>query len=185
MAGVEDIAAIEDLTARVTAAGLITVEQYLRTSYEPDADYVDGVIEERCLGQWDHSSWQDAIQAWFRAHAGEWDARARPEVRVRVSKTRFRIPDVLVVDRHQEIEQVPTRPPLAVFEVRSPDDRMPRIMRVFEDFAAMGVPEIWLVDPETSQFLRYENGELAPRTHFGKPGDRIYFELSEIEKLFY
>ena len=34
---------------------LISVEQYLATSYRPDCDYVDGRIEERNLGKLDHS----------------------------------------------------------------------------------------------------------------------------------
>ena len=34
----------------------VPVEVYLRSSYEPDADYVDGVIEERPTGEFDHSS---------------------------------------------------------------------------------------------------------------------------------
>jgi hypothetical protein len=39
----------------------IPVEVYLRSSYEPDAEYVDGEIEERPMGENDHSAWQDAI----------------------------------------------------------------------------------------------------------------------------
>ncbi len=34
---------------------LITVEEYLRTSYEPDAEFVDGVLEERSTGEDRHS----------------------------------------------------------------------------------------------------------------------------------
>jgi hypothetical protein len=40
---------------------LISVEQYLATSYEPDCDYVDGRIEERNLGEFDHSSVQTRL----------------------------------------------------------------------------------------------------------------------------
>ena len=184
-ATVADIIAADQLAVRLAKANLVSVEQYLHTSYEPDAEYVDGLIEERCVGRWDHGSWQDAIQAFFRAHADEWNVRARPEIRVRVSTTRFRIPDVLVVNRDQPIEQVLTNPPLAVFEVRSLEDWMPRILEKFNDFAEMGVPEIWLIDPETTRFARYSGGLLQVQTHFGKPGERIYFKLSDIENFIY
>ena len=40
----------------------IPVEVYLRSSYEPDAEYVDGEIERRPPGEFDHASWQQAIQ---------------------------------------------------------------------------------------------------------------------------
>ena len=53
----------------MAATTLIPIEVYMRTSYRPDVDYVDGVIEERNLGQNDHSAWQDAISAWFREQA--------------------------------------------------------------------------------------------------------------------
>ncbi len=43
----------------------IPVELYLQGEYEADVDYVDGVIEERNLGDEDHSMWQLAIQHWF------------------------------------------------------------------------------------------------------------------------
>jgi len=35
---------------------LISVEKYLRTSYRPDCDYVDGEVLERNVGEKDHSS---------------------------------------------------------------------------------------------------------------------------------
>ncbi len=40
------------------ARTLISVEEYLATSYRPDCDYVDGEVVERNLGEWDHSRLQ-------------------------------------------------------------------------------------------------------------------------------
>jgi hypothetical protein len=40
------------------AATQVSVEEYLRTDHEPDRDHVDGVLEERHLGQKDHSKLQ-------------------------------------------------------------------------------------------------------------------------------
>jgi hypothetical protein len=36
-------------------ATLISLDTYLTTSYEPDVDYVDGVLEERNVGEYDHN----------------------------------------------------------------------------------------------------------------------------------
>jgi hypothetical protein len=51
-------------------ATLIPLEEYLRYSgeYEPDADYVDSELELRLMGQYDHATWQQAIQQWFIEH---------------------------------------------------------------------------------------------------------------------
>ncbi len=161
----------------------IPIEMYLNgfSDYEPDAEYVDGFIEERPMGQWDHSSWQLAIQLWFAAHAAEWQVRIRPELRIRVARTRVRIPDVAIVDRGQPVEQVPTYPPLAVFEVLSPDDVVSRVLPRLADFAAMGVPHIWVIDPETELYYRYVDGVPQPATYFGAPGDRVHFAIAEIK----
>ena len=37
---------------------LISVEEYLSTSYDPDVEYVDGVLVERNAGDWLHTTVQ-------------------------------------------------------------------------------------------------------------------------------
>ncbi len=66
--------------AAATQPMYVPLEVYLKSSYEPDAEYVDGVIEERPMGEYDHSSWQHAIELWFAQHAHEWAIRVRPEL---------------------------------------------------------------------------------------------------------
>ena len=41
----------------------ISTSEYLRTSYRPDCDYVDGVIEERNLGELDHAACNEACSS--------------------------------------------------------------------------------------------------------------------------
>jgi hypothetical protein len=62
----------------------IPVEVYLRSSYEPDAEYVDGEIEQRPMGEFDHASWQLAILRWFLQHEKDWNIRVRPALRIQV-----------------------------------------------------------------------------------------------------
>lgn len=143
---------------------LIPVEVYLRTAcdYEPDAEYVDGEIELRPMGEYDHTNWQTAILQWFLGHTREWGIRVRPEQRVQVSPMRYRVPDVVVFDRSLPVEQILTHPPMAVFEVLSPEDRMSRMMVKLGDYARMGIGTIRVVDPNTQAIYRYEDGRLEP-----------------------
>ncbi len=120
----------------------VPVEVYLRSSYEPDAEYVDGVIEERPMGEYDHASWQEAIILWFWQHAAEWNVRVKPALRVQVAPTRYRVPDITILDRGEPIEQIITHAPVAVFEVLSPEDTMKRMMRKLNDYSAMQIPQI-------------------------------------------
>ena len=125
---------------------LISVEEYLATSYEPDCDYVDGQIEERNLGEFDHSSLQTAVAAYFFARRKQWDLNVAVEQRVQVSPTRFRVPDVCVV-LGKVTEQIFRKPPFLCVEILSPEDRMKRVQQRIDDYLAMGVRYVWVLDP--------------------------------------
>jgi Uma2 family endonuclease len=166
------------------AAGIhVPVEVYLRTSdYEPDAEYVDGEIVERPMGEFNHADWQQAIQRWFAAHSREWNVRAISEIRVQVKANHYLVPDVTVLDRSLPVEQIVTHPPLAVFEVLSPEDRFMRLRQKLAEYAEMGIPQIWIVNPghtpESTTFERYRNGSLAFASRFEQAG--MDFDLAEI-----
>lgn len=140
----------------------VPVELYLHSSYEPDAEFVDGEVELRPMGEYDHAIWQFALQLYFGQHQGDWNVRVVPELRMQVSATRYRVPDVVVFDRAQPIEQVLTHPPVAVFEVLSPEDVMTRVLRKLGDYADMGVRNIFVIDPRTELFYRFSDGALSP-----------------------
>ena len=123
------------------------MEEYLATSYRPDCDYVDGEVVERNLGEWDHSRSTNRDCGVFR------DCTMRKTViiavgeqRVQVEQTRFRIPDVCVV-LGEPGEQILTKPPFLCIEVLSPEDRMIRVEERIDDYLAMGVAYVWVLDP--------------------------------------
>jgi Uma2 family endonuclease len=161
----------------------VPVEVYLRSSYEPDAEYVDGKIEERPMGEFDHALWQQAILKWFWLHEKEWNILALPELRVKVAATRFRVPDVTLLDRGQPREQIITHPPLAVFEILSPEDSLQRLKRRLEDYRVMGIPEIWVIDPQDSTFSSYQSGQFIRNNTFSHAEKGIAFDMNEIKKL--
>jgi Uma2 family endonuclease len=134
----------------MAARTLISVEEYLATSYRPDCDYVDGEVVERNLGTRDHGWLQTAIAAFFFARRREWNITVITELRIRVKSTRFRIPDVCVILGDTD-EQVLTQPPFICIEVLSPKDRMKRVQERIDEYLEMGVPYVWVLDPETKQ----------------------------------
>src|SRR5678810_427640 len=127
---------------------LISVEEYLRTSYRPDCDYVDGEVLERNVGEKDHSSLQKKIILYLAAREQQLGICVFPEQRVQVGPTRFRIPDVCVTVG-EPAEQIFTKPPFICSEILSPEDRWPRIQQRIDDYLAMGVPYVWVIDPGT------------------------------------
>jgi len=162
----------------------VPLEVYLRSSYEPDAEYVDGVVEERPMGENEHSAWQHALDVWFGQHEKEWGIRVRPELRVEVASHRFRVPDLALLDRSLPIERFATHPPIAVFEILSPEDSLNRMMTKLADYERMGIQTILVLDPNGRHF-RYRLGglESLPPSPFDLPGSACRFDLGEIEKL--
>ena len=157
----------------------VGIETYLKTSYHPDRDYVDGEIEERNSGEFDHASIQMALLAWFYARRSEWNIHVLPELRVRVSTTRVRIPDVCLISRDSPIEQVIIHPPVVVIEILSPEDRVQRYNGRLEDYRAMGVKNIWVLDPATQAGFDWIAG--WHRTErFEAAGTPIYLDVREI-----
>ncbi len=160
----------------------IPVEVYLRSSYEPDAEYVDGEIEERPVGEYDHAAWQAALVVYFRPHTLDWNIRVQPELRVQVAATRFRVPDITVLDRDEPIEQIVTQPPIAVFEVLSPDDVMARMLTKLADYERMGIPGIFVIDPKGSKY-RFAKGSLTQIPLGLTACGRLTINFEEIESL--
>ena len=76
---------------------LVSVSEYLRSSYRPDCDFVDGKLEERNVGEHDHAALQAGLILWFGQHQEEWNIEVLPEQRIQISPTRFRVPDICLV----------------------------------------------------------------------------------------
>ncbi len=106
----------------------ISVEEYLSTVFEHDCEYLDGVIEERDLGEFEHSFLQLFLGSVFVAHRAEWGIVAVSEQRIQVASNRFRIPDLAVLRAGGPRERILTQPPLLVIEIQSPEDTLRRTL---------------------------------------------------------
>ncbi len=159
---------------------LISVEEYLNTSYRPDCDYVDGEVRERNLGEFDHSSMQGEIIFWLRSHYSGLGRRVLPEQRVQVKPTRFRIPDVCVLAEGAPREAVTRTPPLLCVEILLREDRMNEVVERLDDYFHMGVPVCWMIDPAKGRGWIATPGQLSePSDGILRAGD-IEMPLSEV-----
>jgi Uma2 family endonuclease len=127
---------------------LIPVEVYLTSVYRPDCDYVDGEVLERNLGEREHSYVQMALGSYFFARRKALGIEVYPEQRVQVKPSRYRVPDICVVLGGTK-EKIFTAPPFLCVEILSPEDRMSRVWERIRDYFEMGVPNIWVIDPQT------------------------------------
>jgi Uma2 family endonuclease len=137
----------------MATGALASVNEYLSTSYDPDCEYIDGVILERNVGEFDHANLQLAIASYLYTRRKKLGITVVPEQRVQVSPTRFFVPDVCVT--LAEPEQIFTKPPFICIEILSPEDRLSAMQERVTDYLNMGVPYVWILDPKTRLAYRW------------------------------
>lgn len=139
---------------------LWTVREYLRTSWSPDREYVDGRIEERNLGEKEHSIIQGYLTFHFMLNRAEWGVAVFPELRTQTQARRFRVPDVLVMWAGEKFDRYVTQPPLIAIEILSPEDTLRAMQEKAAEYRSFGIENIWIVDPEPRIAYRYLEGGL-------------------------
>jgi len=154
----------------------ISVEEYLHTMYHPDVDYVDGVLEERNLGENQHSDLQSELITLFRTHRHDWKVKTYAEHRVQVSPLRYRVPDLCVMPSTWTKTPIIQEAPLLCIEVLSPEDTLKRQAVRCQAYFAMGVPEVWIIDPQTRKTYILRGQTMTEHTQ-----DLLHLEGTPIE----
>ncbi len=131
----------------MSVATLISLEEYLDTSFSPDCDFIDGEVRERNVGKRRHGYAQFEIAGWFRERKARQRLQGFTELRMRMAMGRIRIPDVVVSEIPIPDEEVFTTPPYLCIEILSPDDTLAYIQERTDEYLAFGVPNVWVVDP--------------------------------------
>jgi Uma2 family endonuclease len=158
----------------------VSVREYLTTDYSPDCDYVDGVVEERNLGEYDHAQLQTALAAYLFSRRKQWGVRVVVEQRVQVAPTRFRIPDLCVMLDEEPKEQILTKPPFMCIEILSPEDRMSRMQERVNDYIRFGVPYVWILDPKEQKAYRCTTAGLTEVAELRTGNPEILVPLREL-----
>jgi len=161
---------------------LWTVREYLRTSWSPDREFVDGRIEERNLGEKEHSIIQRYLTVLFAIKRAEWGVEVFPELRTQTKARNFRVPDVLVVRAGERFERYVTQPPLIAIEILSPEDTLRAMQSKAAEYRLFGVENIWIIDPEPRIAYRYAGAALEEVStgELTVPGTPIRVVLSEM-----
>ena len=168
-------------------ATLVSVEEYLRTTSDPDCEYVDGEIVERPMGERGHSTVQKRLIIFFGLLEKKLGIRVQPEFRTQTRATRFRVPDVLIEDACTALENILSAPPLLCVEILSPEDTHSRIQVKVQEYLDFGVPCVWTIDPKSEQawsYTRSENGDcISHAVNDGiltTPDSRLTIPLAEL-----
>jgi Uma2 family endonuclease len=131
---------------------MVSVEEYLSTSYDPDKEFVDGALVGRNVGEWPHSRVQSNVI--FALSNKYPHLKVVAELRSKTVNTRYRIPDVTVLLAPPSTDYLLDAAFLVV-EVLSKRDVMSVVLAKLKEYAAKGVPNIWLIDPRTQLMWAY------------------------------
>ena len=140
----------------MSTAALVTVEDYLRLKEKPHREYRDGVLCRKALPIKLHSIIQRVLTMVLQNQG----APAFPELTLRISPTKFLIPDIAVADNFPG--PYATEAVRLCCEILSPEDRLGTMLAKCEEYHAWGVPYCWVIDPVKRAAWEYHSG--------GEPG---------------
>jgi Uma2 family endonuclease len=174
-----------------TTPVLVSVEEYLHTVYRPDCDFVDGEVLDRNMGEKPHARLQKFFLRFLESFEEDLNVEAFPEHRLQISAIRYRIPDVMLVSLPSPDTLIVRTPPILCIEILSSEDRMAKIRERVREYATIGVPTSWVIDPwRRTAFTAGAEGTLhettgsltVPSTPISIPVDDVFAELDRLEK---
>jgi Uma2 family endonuclease len=161
----------------MSATAIVSVEDYLRLTEKPLCEYVDGLLHPKAMPTKLHAFAQYMLIVLLRRQGVE----ALSEMTVRLSTTKYLIPDVIAAPELQS--PYATKPVLLCVEILSPEDRVGAMLAKCEAYHAWGVPFCWIVDPEKRTGWQYHSGGEPERVDRG--GRLLAGELSvALDELF-
>jgi Uma2 family endonuclease len=143
----------------MSTTALISMAEYLDTTYEPDAEFVEGVVVERNLGERPHSLVQSNILFVLRRDHPKCIVLVEQRVRT-VPGRCVRTPDVCLTLEDPQID-VFEAPPFICIEVLSKRDERGDLINKLHEYASFGVPNIWVVDPRKQKAFAFTAGNLV------------------------
>jgi Uma2 family endonuclease len=125
----------------MSTTALIPVDEYLRLTEKPYCEYRDGAVFPKAMPTKFHAIIMRVLMTLLQNQGVE----AFPELTVRLSPTRYLVPDVCVAGDFPG--PYPTEPVLLCCEILSPEDRLGAMLAKCEEYHAWGVPFCWVIDP--------------------------------------
>jgi Uma2 family endonuclease len=140
----------------MTAATLVPVAEYLKSTGKPYREYRDGVVVAKSKPTKLRSILMTAL--WNLLRKQRWPAYV--ELTVRISPAKYLVPDVAVAEDFAG--HYPTEPVRLCCEILSPEDRLGNTLRKCEEYHEWGVPYCWVIDPVKRSAWDYHR-EMVPK----------------------
>jgi Uma2 family endonuclease len=141
------------------------VARFIDRAEKPVCEYVDGVLIPKPMAGDDHSAVQSNLVFYLRSRYNK-TLKIRLELHGKLRQTRFRVPDVMVIERDRLFEgryPGPENAPMLCLEIQSPDDSRDRLFDKCREYHAWGVRYCWVIDPKDRRIWEYHRDDVEPR----------------------
>ena len=146
--------------------GLVSAEEYLHTSFEHDAEFVEGRIVERPVPIYPRSCVQGFLIRAIPDEGGKF--KVLPEQRIQTRLNRFRVADICVITARPGPDGIVREPPYLCIEILSPEESNRELQEKIREYLEMGVRYVWIIDPKTCL------GHIHTMTEVSAAHDKIF-----------
>jgi Uma2 family endonuclease len=150
------------------------VQAYLQSETKPNCEYRDGSLFPKAWPTKLHSLIQFALLMLLRGQG----VRPFPELTVRVSATKYLVPDVAVGGDFAG--PYPTEPMELCCEILSLEDRLGAMLGKCEAYHAWGVPYCWVIDPVKRSAWEYHAGGEPARVNYALRAGGVSVALTDL-----
>jgi len=162
-----------------TAVQGISEKDWLALRDNKGLEYINGKLVKKAMTSELHGSFGAAIILYLHSKG----FFGIPETLVRLPDGNEFRPDVLVKTPEAPKEKYLTRPPALVFEILSESNTWSEMQYKFKAYEKWGVIVSLVVDPETQEWWRYQDGVFYPLTDLTVNIYETQLDLREIPKL--
>jgi Uma2 family endonuclease len=129
---------------------VISEEEYLRTNYDPECEFIDGILISKAMPKTLHSRLQGLLVLLLMSQEKQLGIMVYPELRIRIRERVYRVPDLSVFVEPPNGE-IPTNPPYITFEVLSETETLEEISAKVKDHHRMGVQTVMVANPHRKE----------------------------------
>jgi Uma2 family endonuclease len=166
----------------MATAARVSLDEYLRTDYEPDCELIGGELIQKPVGTLEHMDLERRLERLLEPYEQRGLGRAVHELSFRRGDD-VRIPDLAFVPPNAHFDNgILTDSPILCVEVLSPSQRQSELFAKCEAYHAWGVPYCWVIDPIEKiawEYHAHSPVRLIARNDFLKSGE-IIVSLAEL-----
>ena len=141
----------------MATGALISEEEYLRSSYKPNCEYIDGVLRQKAMGTRKHARLQIRLGTLLSTRFRAFEPASELTCRIRPGK--YLLPDLALQKADHIQDPYPTEPVFLGIEILSAGDRLSETLAKCEDYLDWGVETTWIIDPEAGRAWEYRKGQ--------------------------